>query len=159
MGFGFDRSVRARIGVDVNDDDDRDGGTEVVGTGEKVKQGVAMERFDATEDVKEEYTLVDVDADTGVNDVAKVGVDVRSSALGCVETDVEGCIIAVPSISLVDNNDKRGTSVASTPCLISSYELGFVPELCLCHDIASTAIGDGSARPGRVGVGSDDDST
>lgn len=150
MGFGFDRSVRARIGVDVNDDDDRDGGTEVVGTGEKVKQGVAMERFDATEDVEEECTLVDVDADTGVNDVAKVGVDVRSSALGCVETDVEGCIIAVPSISLlVDNNDERGTSVASIPCPISSYELGFVPELCLCHDIASTAIGDGS----------DDDST
>jgi len=53
-------------------------------------------------------------------------------------------------------------SVVFTPSFTSSYKLGSLDgRLCLLHDIASTVMGDGDVGciSGRVGVGSDSDST
>lgn len=142
--------------MDVDNDDDESGDTEVVGTSGETKWSIATERFNATEDVEVTRPPVDVDA-------AKVEVDARILSLGCAEIAVEGWVIAILSIPrLVDHSEEHDISVVFTPSFTSSSKLGSLDGgLCLPHDIASAVMGDGDAGciPGRVGVGSDIDST
>lgn len=135
------------------DVDDESGNTEVVGTGGETKWGIATEQFNATRGVEGTCTSVDVDA--------------RIFSLGCTEIAVEGWDIAILSIPrLVAHNEERDISLVSvvvfTPSFTSSYEFGLLDGgLCLLHDTAFAVMGDEDASCilGRVGVGSDSDST
>jgi len=134
------------------DVDDESGDSEVAGTGGETKWGIATERFDATGGVEVTCTSVDVDA--------------WIFSLGCAEIAVEGWDIAILSIPrLVAHNEERDISLVSvvvfTPSFTSSYDLGSLDGgLCLLHDaFAVMDDEDAGCIPGRVGVGSDSDST
>jgi len=123
--------------VDVDNDDDESGDTEVVGTDGETKQGIAGERFNATEDAEVTCTLVDVG-------VAKVKVDARIFSFGCAEMSVEGWAIAILSIPRLEGHNEEHD--VFTPSLTSSYKLGSLDGgLWLPHNIASAVMGDGDA--------------